>query len=133
MKRTRQITHRIFGRITGATLGALAFASVFAFAVPSAYAMRGGEGVNLSAIRHQGATRINTQVVRIEGALTCDFAENSGKGCALRIQQNGTGKIFNLVEAANAMRLFMDGSRNVAVEGTLADNETLQVKKAEML
>ena len=72
--------------------------------------------------------------MRIEGALSCNLgSDNNDQGCALKIEEAGTGKIFNLVEASNAMRLFQDGSRKVAIEGTLADAETIQVKNAQTL
>lgn len=98
-----------------------------------AFAYR-GEAINLSMIRHEAAKRPAGKLVRIEGALSCNLGtENNGQGCALRLEEAGTGKIFNLVEAANAMRLFQDGSRKVAVEGTMADAETIQVKEARTL
>lgn len=130
----KHIINQAFFAISGLMLAALSAAP--------ALAMRDGETINLSALRHQAATRQPAAgIVRIEGALKCDYgtekdgagAVNNGQGCALKIHQAETGKTFNLVEARDAMKLYINGARNVAVEGTLADPETLQVRKAETL
>jgi hypothetical protein len=115
-------------------LAVMTFGLTMLAAAP-AYAIR-GEAINLSMIRHQANERAPaSKLVRIEGSLTCDYAggANSGQGCSLRIIENKTGKTFQLIEAQNAMRLFLDGSRNVAIEGSLAGEEAIEVKKAETL
>jgi hypothetical protein len=105
--------------------------AVLAMSAP-AFAVR-GEGVNMSVIRHETANR-TIKLVRIEGNLSCNLgAENNGQGCELKLQEAKTGRIFNLVEAANAMRLFQDGAKTVAIEGTLAGPETIQVRNASTL
>ena len=100
------------------------------FSVP-AFASR-GDAVNLSTIRHESSIR--SKLVRIEGALSCEMAAiNSGAGCSLRILDNKSGQTFNLIEANNAMRLYQDGNTKVAIEGTMSDSQTIQVRKAEIL
>jgi hypothetical protein len=110
----------------------VAVITVMASLSAPAFAYR-GEATNLSTLRHESTSRAN-QIVRIEGDLSCNMgAENSGAGCSLQLQEAKTGRIYSLTEAANAMRLFQDGTKKVAITGTLSDSETLQVNDAETL
>ena len=90
-----------------------------------------GEGINFAAIRQQNAVAI--KLVRMEGSLSCDLgAKNTGSGCELKFQTKN-GRVYNLTEASNAMRLFQEGSRQVAIEGQMKDSDTIQVKTAQNL
>jgi hypothetical protein len=115
------------------TLGLLS-ALIAVFASAPAYASR-GDMTNFAALRQDREIRSPAaKLVRIEGALSCTLeAENTGKGCELKLQENGSGRMYNLIEAKSAMRLFQDGKKNVLIEGRLAGAETIEVKSAQTL
>jgi hypothetical protein len=114
-----------------------------------------GEPINLSTIRHQNATPPSSRTIRVEGSLKCSFSRepasgsdstgaapsNDGQGCALTITDAKTGHTFNLIEAQTAMRLYLDASGSkqtasapsVAIEGSLADPDTIQVNSAKSI
>ena len=110
----------------------VAFTMVAFSAVP-AFANR-GDATNVAAIRQENLAK-GVKLVRIEGALSCDFGNsgNNGQGCELKILENNTGNTFSLIQAQNAMRLYLDGSKSVAIEGTPVDAQTIQVSSAEIL
>lgn len=67
-------------------------------------------------------------LIQIEGALSCTMGTNNdGQACDLKILENKTGKVFNLTNNNDAMRLFHSGKRNVKVEGQIDQANTLQV------
>ena len=101
--------------------------------VSPAFAIQ-GEASNFSAFRHDGGGSQTAQNIRVEGTLQCQMGDaNSGQGCALKIQQNQTGHVYNLTENQTAMRFFLDGKKNVAVEGSLQNSNTIEIKVAEAL
>ncbi|MBC7693262.1 MAG: hypothetical protein H7222_15975 [Methylotenera sp.] len=66
-------------------------------------------------IRHN----LKSSLVQLQGALSCQMDEsNHGQGCTLKLQEAKTGKTFELTHAAGAMRLFQDGVKSVALEGS---------------
>lgn len=118
------------------TLGFFSALIVAATAAP-AYASR-GEIANFASLRHERQDRQerspSAKLIRVEGELSCALdAANTGKGCELKLTENGSGQIYNLIEAATAMRLFQDGNKNVLIEGRLAGTETIEVKSAQTL
>lgn len=105
--------------IIGAQLGLLTFLSYPAFSSNS-------QGITIQEFRvmRKLAERAN---VRIEGNLICQMGtENNGQNCDLKIQEANTGKIYRVAGNAtdSTMRLFHSGTRQVALEGTLAENNT---------
>ena len=95
-----------------------------------------GDFSNMAVIRHdsQNTAPVLSDLIRIEGALSCNLgATNGGQGCDLKLTENKTGRIFNLIEARTAMRLYQDGNKNVIIEGRLAGAETIEVKEARTL
>lgn len=114
-------------------LPALAFAGSL-FTAVSVFAAAADSGINLSVLRHQSYNPKASKLVRIEGLLRCDLgAENNGQGCDIRILEEKTGKTFRLIEASRAMRLYQDGIKKAAIEGTMAGPDTISVNKAETL
>jgi hypothetical protein len=117
-----------------AALASFAF-TLGVFAPVRALAAR-GDTTNFASLRQDRADRKPSaaKLVRIEGALTCDLGlENTGKSCELRLHETGSDRIYNLIEASAAMRLYQDGNRNVMIEGQLAGTETISVKVARTL
>lgn len=86
-----------------------------------------GDVMTTATVRQEN----RTSVIRIEGTLTCNMGtQNSGEGCALKIREAKSGKTYDLANGNVAMRLFNSGSRNVAIEGSLIDAETISVVSA---
>jgi hypothetical protein len=70
--------------------------------------------------------------VKITGNLICKMAEtNNQEACKLKIQDDQTGTLYDLVEADAAMRLFQSGLKRVAVEGRRLDENRIQVLQAK--
>jgi hypothetical protein len=78
----------------------------------------------VSRAQSQQENRITTAATRIEGII----AINNGN---LTISDSKTGRKYRLTNADGVKKLFDEGNRNVAVEGTLADADTIQVSTAE--
>ena len=74
-------------------------------------------------------------IVHVEGSLSCVMpAENNGKPCQLKLIENNTGKTFELIgSSGGAMRLLNDGHTNVAVDGSPAGGNVIDIKKVEKL
>jgi hypothetical protein len=87
-----------------------------------AFAYRGGD-MTRASLRQELRT---TALVKLEGALTID----NGR---LMISDIRSGRSFGLVGAGDAMKLYDSGTRNVAIEGTLADASTINVSKVSAL
>jgi hypothetical protein len=83
-----------------------------------------------AAIRQE----IRLSNVRIEGSLTCKMAmENNGQPCAISLQEGTSGRVYGFANPGEALRLFNSGARFVAVEGTMAGETTIQIKKIAAL
>ena len=96
--------------------------SMFVGALP-AFANSGAD-VSIASLRQAR----NGSNFKVQGLLTCNMGtENNGQGCALRIKDKETGKVFNLSNSTDAMRLYVAGTTNVAIEGKLADSDTVQI------
>jgi hypothetical protein len=105
-------------------------ASSMSLGALNAFASHDGSDVTVASLRQER----NRSNIKIQGFLSCNMGgENNGQGCALKLKDNTTGKIFNLSNATDAMRLFVTGTKNVAVEGKLADSETLQIASVSAL
>jgi hypothetical protein len=75
-------------------------------------------------------------LVTIQGKLICDMGtQNNGQPCALRIEEDGTGRVFVLSGSDSLMRLyFVDGARRATVEGQRSgDSNGITVKRATAL
>ncbi len=96
-------------------------------------AFAGREDVShMAAIRHDITEA--RKLTKFQGALSCPMGEsNDGQGCSLTFKETATGRIFQLRNHQSAMRLFQDGRTQVAIEGTLADGETISVEKIQSL
>jgi hypothetical protein len=71
--------------------------------------------------------------VRIEGELHCS-STTPQEDSTFSLIDNRTGKIYQLTGQSKAVReLFESGKHNVAVEGTLATETSLNVQAAEAL
>ena len=66
-------------------------------------------------------TRLNSGSApksKITGTLSCEMAaENTGQACQLKLLEAGTGKQYEINGSNDAMRLFQDGKREVAIVG----------------
>lgn len=99
-----------------------------------AFASRGDVG-NLAMVKHDLAEPTSARAsIRIEGALSCGLGgQSAGQGCELALLEAKTGRIYHLVEAKTAMQLYLDGAKNVLIEGRLESSDTISVKSAQML
>ena len=105
-----------------------AFNSLTAFAMQS--------DLNRISATHQTVTAEAPQNSNflIKGELRCASSlANLGAACALSIVDTDTGKSYALLEAASAMRLYMDGHRTVRIVGQLQANSTIKVTQTEAL
>jgi hypothetical protein len=70
----------------------------------------------------------------IKGALICEMAPvNDGRPCSLKLKEAETGKIYELTPSTAARRLYLDGTRNVAIQGVITEGDSIQVTSAEAL
>jgi hypothetical protein len=93
-----------------------------------AFALRGDS--TLSSFRQE--TR--TQTIEVRGALSClRGASNNGEACALKIQDQKSGRIFNLANASEVMRIFNEGNQFVTIEGKMSGDSTLVVSRVQIL
>ena len=97
-----------------------------------AHAVR-GDGVGPATIRQE----LRASTIKIEGTLSCNLGEkNEGGACTLKFQDSKSGKSYDLSNANDAMRLYMSGSKNVAIEGTFSNNsngESIQISQVNAL
>jgi hypothetical protein len=98
-------------------VGIILFGAIPAFAV--------NHDVNLTTIRQEANSSAKVKII---GLLSCKLGvENTGQGCMLKLEEKGTGRIYRLSNAGEAMRLFQSGSKNVAIEGKFSDAETIEI------
>ncbi|HUP56780.1 MAG TPA: hypothetical protein VM598_04955 [Bdellovibrionota bacterium] len=73
--------------------------------------------------------------ILVVGRLICDLGtENNGQACSIKIEEDGTGRVFRLRSAESVMRLYFDGARRATVEGRAdRDPTTIVVKGASRL
>jgi hypothetical protein len=77
---------------------------------------------------------LRAQSIQLIGRLSCKMTgTNAGQSCALRIQEEKSGKTYNLINANNAMKLYFNGITQVSIEGSFQDNETLTVASVKAL
>ncbi|MGK5085005.1 hypothetical protein WDW37_17080 [Bdellovibrionota bacterium FG-1] len=109
----------------------MALLAVTAMSGSFAFANR-GDSINIAAIRQETKNQVQAKI-RVEGVLKCDVqaTQNQGQGCQLKVEETKTGTIFNLIEASTAMRLYLNGSHQVAIEGAPVNSNTIRVQKAE--
>ena len=111
------------------TITSFGFAAALAMAVP-ALAFRDGDSTSFAAI-HQDNEVPKIAWVQIVGSLTCNMPqENDGSPCTLKLRDAKSGRIYNLIQASSAMRLYQDGTKNVRIHGRMADPETIVVIQA---
>ena len=98
---------------------------------PAIAVMREVDTTFVSLRQAERAAQQESQV-KINGALACPLAaENTGEGCNLTLRDSRTGRTYRLSNANGAMRLYQNGTKNVTIEGTLADGQTIQVATAQ--
>ena len=69
-----------------------------------------------------------TQVI---GALSCNLGEeNMGQACVLKITESKSGKILTIQNESEAMKLYFSGTKQAQIEGTMIDNETIHLVRA---
>src|SRR3954462_8777856 len=112
-------------KLAGIQLSLLALLAAPAFAAP--------EQTIGSLWQELGAR--NPASVQVKGRLICDLgAENNGQPCSLKIEEEGTSRVFRLRNGSSAMRLFFDGARRATIEGQPdRDPTTLIVESAPRL
>jgi len=89
----------------------------------------GGIGVDAAPSLRRLASVSVPVILRIEGELIQDT--NSG---ALTLKDNRTGKTYQLTgKNESAQKIFENGTRSVAVEGTLTNENTLNVQTTQAL
>lgn len=96
----------------------------------------GPVGSQLSSLKREIAQFSDKKAksIRIEGLLSCNMGEtNTGQSCALKIQENGSGKVYQILNGSAAMHLLSEGKKNVAVEGSLENTETIALSKVSAL
>ena len=72
--------------------------------------------------------------IRMEGLLSCSFGtQNSGEPCEVKLKELSSGRTFKLRGTATAQSLFHSGRKKVAVEGSLADAETIDISQIQAL
>lgn len=87
------------------------------------------EEMNFAAVR-QELRAAASKNIKIEGNLICDAGTtNDGRACTVTIQENATGRVYNLSGNNDIMRLFHNGTRAVAIEGTLTNGNTIEVAR----
>lgn len=81
-------------------------------------------------------TRLNAQTspkTKITGTLSCEMeSENTGKPCQLKLLEANTGRSYEINGSNDAMRLFQDGKREVAIVGRPSGDQ-LRVIEIEAL
>src|SRR4051812_27653899 len=93
------------GVLFGVQVSVLAFFAAMAFGAPEQ---------SIGSLRQELGTS-NPASVLVKGRLICDLgAENNGQPCSLRIEEDGTGRVYRLRGADSAMRLYFDGARRAA-------------------
>jgi len=69
----------------------------------------------------------------IKGTLSCEMeAENTGRPCQLKLLEADSGKSYEINGSDDAMRLFQDGKREVAIVGRTSGGQ-LRVVSIEAL
>lgn len=79
---------------------------------------------------------LENALVTVRGKLVCDLgSQNTGQPCALRIEEDGTGRVYQLSSSEALMRIyFVDGARRASVEGQRSsDSDSITVKHATAL
>lgn len=69
----------------------------------------------------QNSDRANT---KLKGTLACEQAsENTGTACLLKLTEQDTGRVYEIRGSNEAMRLFHDGTRDVAIVGRTSGDQ----------
>ena len=106
-------------------MGAIVIASAFQLAAFAA--SRDG---NLATVRQMLDTEAS---IKLEGALACNMGtENTGQPCVLQLMEK-SGKTIRLNNSQQAMKLFHSGTKNVAIEGKMGDDNTLQIENIQAI
>ena len=86
-----------------------------------------------AAVTRMQQTTSDRKAESLLGTLGCDQgAENTGAACQLKLTERDSGRTFDIRGSNDAMRLFNDGKREVAVEGH-ASGDQLRVLKIRAL
>jgi hypothetical protein len=107
------------------------------FATYSFTALAAFAGVALAHVPDTGlsASRLSPKVT-IAGTLICEAnASTQGDTCDLEIQDDSTGKIYQIQEGskAQAMQFYQNGQTSVAVQGRLIDDDTVEVRSTQKI
>jgi hypothetical protein len=112
--------------------GPLSFGVVVAFLLSTTTAY--GAEQSIGNLRQELGSK-DPAVVQVSGRLICDLGtENNGQPCSIKIEEDGTGRVFRLRAADSVMRLYFDGARRATIEGRAdRDPTTLVVKGVSRL
>jgi hypothetical protein len=78
----------------------------------------------------QMETRKAAVLIEIEGPLSCYQSEsNDGQACRLSLADTKTGKVFEIRQNDQAMRLYMKGSRSVTLQGRLNASNQVEASR----
>ena len=106
----------------------LFIAESLAMTVP-AFAHNDGTGGAMA--RYTASTAANTLTVK--GNLSCDMgAVNNGETCTLKIRDNQTGKVWDIANAGAVLKLYRDGVKQVAIQGSTS-SDTIAVIRVDRL
>ena len=107
---------------------ALFIAHSLGVALP-AFAHNDGTGGSMG--RYTASAANNTLTVK--GNLSCDMGSaNDGQTCALKIRDNQTGKVWDIANAGEVLKLFHSGVKQVAIEGSTS-SDTIAVIRVNQL
>lgn len=100
------------------------------FVIASTPAYSRPESMNLAETRQE--SQVMAPTVQLKGELFCNLGnENNGQSCQLKLRENTTGKVYMLNEHTPTLRLFYQGARKVAIQGTLSSDSTLNITQSE--